>query len=121
MTPISFARFRFGLEGFESITMSESMSYQGRPRAARAAKKCTGDRNTATKNDHLLVVNEDLDLSLVHNVEVVSFLALFDDLVTRPGKGWEHGVKDFTSLHLVQMAEQHLRVQIVVRDEKQLK
>ena len=38
MTPISFARFRFGLEGFESITMSESMSYQGRPRAARAAK-----------------------------------------------------------------------------------
>ena len=72
-------------------------------------------------NDHLFVVNEDLDLSLVHNVEVVSFLALFDDLVPRPGKGWEHGVKDFTSLDLVQMAEQHLRVQIVVRDEKQFK
>ena len=98
------------------------MSYQGRPRA-RAAKNAQGIEKQPPRmtDDHLFVVNEDLDLSLVHNVEVVSFLALFDDLVTRPGKGWEHGVKDFTSLHLVQMAEQHLRVQIVVRDEKQFK
>ena len=100
--------------------MSESMSYQGRLGQLKNAQGIEKQPPRMT-NGHLFVVNEDLDLSLVHNVEVVSFLALFDDLVTRPGKGWEHGVKDFTSLHLVQMAEQHLRVQIVVRDEKQLK
>ena len=40
MTPISFARFWFGLEGFESNTRTKQsvIDDQGRPRAARAAK-----------------------------------------------------------------------------------
>ena len=37
MTPITFARFRFGLEGFESITANMHNSInQSMPRAARA-------------------------------------------------------------------------------------
>ena len=38
MTPISFARFRFGLKGFESITANMHNNDKGRHRAARAAK-----------------------------------------------------------------------------------
>ena len=38
-TPISFARFGFGLEGSEFRTVSERVNNQGRPRAKGAAKK----------------------------------------------------------------------------------
>ena len=42
MTPISFARFRFGLEGRKALNPTQSVSqwvsYQGRPRDARTAK-----------------------------------------------------------------------------------
>ena len=42
MTPINFARFRFGLEGRKALNPTQSVSqwvsYQGRPRDARTAK-----------------------------------------------------------------------------------
>ena len=42
MTPSVLQSFRFGLEGFESNTANMlTVSDQGRPRAARAAKKCS--------------------------------------------------------------------------------
>ena len=41
------------------------------------------ERTTLAKLDDLLVVDEDLDLALVHDVEVVPLLALNDDLIDR--------------------------------------
>ena len=41
------------------------------------------ERTTLAKFDDLLVVDEDLDLALVHDVEVVPLLALNDDLIDR--------------------------------------
>ena len=39
MTPISFARFLFGVEGRKALNPTQSIYIQGRPRAAWAAKK----------------------------------------------------------------------------------
>ena len=41
------------------------------------------ERTTLAKFDHLLVVDEDLDLALVHDIEVVPLLALNDDFIDR--------------------------------------
>ena len=41
------------------------------------------ERTTLAKLDDLLVVDEDLDLTLVHDIEVVSLLALNDHLIDR--------------------------------------
>ena len=41
------------------------------------------ERTTLAKFDDLLVVDEDLDLALVHDVEVVPLLALNDDFIDR--------------------------------------
>ena len=41
------------------------------------------ERTTLAKLDDLLVVDEDLDLTLVHDIEVVPLLALNDDFIDR--------------------------------------
>ena len=67
-------------------------------------------RASLSKGDHFLLINEDVDLALVDDVEVVSFVALLDDLVPGSGKSREHRVKDLATLNLVQMAEKHLKI-----------
>ena len=67
-------------------------------------------RTSFSKGDHFFLVDEDLDLALVHDVEVVALLALLDDLVAGSGKGREHCVKDLATLNLVQVAKKHLQV-----------
>ena len=44
------------------------------------------ERTTLAKFDDLLVVDEDLDLALVHDVEVVPLLALNDDFIDRSSR-----------------------------------
>ena len=41
------------------------------------------ERTTLAKFDDLLVVDEDLDLALVHDIEVVPLLALNNNLIAR--------------------------------------
>ena len=62
-------------------------------------------RASLSKGDHFLLINEDVDLALVDDVEVVSFVALLDDLVPGSSKSWEHRIKNLATLDLVQVTE----------------